>query len=120
MTPITSPSAKASSWSCVTNSAVVPFLQDGAHLLAEPLAQVDVQAGEGLVQQQQPRPRRQRARQRDALLLPARELVRRAPRRVAQAHQVEHALHARAALGAGRSCTPKATLSATLRCGNSA
>ena len=107
MTPMTSPTAKASSWSCVTSSAVVPLsFRIAAHLLRQAFAQVDVQAGEGLVQQQQARLRRQRARQRHALLLAARQLVRRAPGGVRQAHQVQHLLHAlrRARRAAGRRC----------------
>ena len=76
----------------------VALLQDHAHLLRQPLAQVHVQTGEGLVQQQQAGPRRQRAGHRHALLLAAGQLVRRTPGRVAQAHQIEHLLHAEPAL----------------------
>ena len=46
--------AKASSWSCVTNRAVAcAALRMRADLVRQPLAQVDVEVGEGLVQQQQ-------------------------------------------------------------------
>ena len=60
----------------MTNSVVIfePLL-DVAHLLAQPLAQMLVEAGEGLVEQQDLRLEHQRARQRHALLLSARELV---------------------------------------------
>ena len=51
-------------------------LEDVAHLERQALAQVDVEVGERLVEQQQLRARRERARERDALLLPAGELVR--------------------------------------------
>ena len=50
-------------------------LLDVAHLLAQPFAQMLVEAGEGLVEQQDLRLEHQRAGQRDALLLAARELV---------------------------------------------
>jgi hypothetical protein len=75
-------------------------LQDGPDVVRQPVAQVGVQAGEGLVQQQQVGPRRQRPRQRHALLLAAGKLVRRAPRGMAQAHQFQHLGHAGVALGA--------------------
>ena len=74
-------------------------LQDRAHLVGQAFAQVDVEVGEGLVQQQQLRRRRQRARQRDALLLPARQLVRRTLRGMAQPDQIEHLLHPRGTFG---------------------
>jgi len=74
-------------------------LQDRAHLVGEALAQVDVEVGEGLVEQQQLRRRGQRPRQGDALLLPARQLVRRALGGMAQAHQVQHLAHPHGALG---------------------
>jgi hypothetical protein len=45
--------AKASSWSWVTNSAVAGGLEDGAHLVRQALAQVHIQVGKRLVQQQQ-------------------------------------------------------------------
>ena len=51
-------------------------LEDLAHFQAQALAQVDVEVGERLVEQQQLRPRRERARERDALLLAAGQLVR--------------------------------------------
>ena len=51
-------------------------LEQTAHFHRQTLAQVDVQIGERLVQEQQARARRQRAGQRHALLLSARQLVR--------------------------------------------
>ncbi len=65
-------------------------LQDGAHLQREPLAQLDVEAGERLVEQQQHRLRRQRARQRDPLLLSARQFMRIAGRLGAELGQRQH------------------------------
>ena len=54
MMPISSASANASCWSCVTRIAVVPAaLEDRAHLDRQPLAQVDVEVRERLVEQQQ-------------------------------------------------------------------
>jgi len=69
-------------------------------LVREALAQVDVEAGERLVEQQQARRRRQRACQRHALLLAAREFVRSARRGARQPDEFEHALHAPAPFGA--------------------
>ena len=51
-------------------------LDDVAHLERQALAQVDVEVGERLVEQQQLGARRERARERHALLLAAGELVR--------------------------------------------
>ena len=76
------------------------LVEDGADVLRQALAQVGVEAGERLVEQQQLRLRRQRARQRHALLLAAGELMRRTPRRMRQADALQHLLHARFALGA--------------------
>ena len=75
-------------------------LEDRAHVLRQPLAQVDVEAGERLVEQQQLRPRRQRACQRDALLLAARQLVRGRCAVCAKPDQIEQLVHARVGLGA--------------------
>jgi hypothetical protein len=101
MTPMASPSAKASSWSWVTNRrGRAGLLEDRSQLLGQALAQVDVEAGEGLVEQQQARRRRQRARQRDALLLPPGQLVRRAPPGVGQSDQRQQLGDAPLALGA--------------------
>ena len=49
----------------------VLLLQYLAHLLAQPLAHLDVEIGERFVEQHQVGPRRQRPRERDALLLAA-------------------------------------------------
>jgi hypothetical protein len=75
MTPISSAMAKASFWSWVTRIAVLA-LENIAHLVREAFAQVDVEIGEGFVEQDQLRLRRQRAGQRDALLLAAGKFVR--------------------------------------------
>ena len=62
-----------------------------AHLLA----QLQIEAGERLVEQEEPRLGHERARQREALLLPARQTRRRPPRNVTQPHGFEHATDAR-------------------------
>ncbi len=51
----------------------------GAQFEAGAFAQPGIERAERLVEQQQPRPHHQAARQRDALLLPARKLVRAPP-----------------------------------------
>ena len=111
----------ASSGSWVTSRTAVAFLlEDVERLVADAVAQPVVEAGEGLVHQQDRRPRRQRAGQRHALLLAARELVRILARRAAPGRPGRAAPRpapARAAPGPRR---PKATFSATRRCGNSA
>ena len=90
----------------------VLLLEDVAHFEAQALAQVDVEVGERLVEQQQLGPRRERARERDALLLAAGELVRIAVATLVAARRCRAALrrarHARAAASARR---PKPTLS---------
>ena len=65
-------------------------LQDGAHLMRQPFTQIDIQIGKRLVEQQQARPRCQRPRQRHALLLPARQFMRKAFVRRAHADQFQH------------------------------
>ncbi len=64
--------------------------EDVPHLMAEAPAQVDVEVGEWLVEQQQFRLRRQRARQGDTLLLPARQFVGVAFAQLRQVHQLQH------------------------------
>ena len=65
----------ASSWSCVTITVVMPsLLLQLADLHAHRLAQLGVEVRQRLVEQQHVGPDDQRARQRDALLLAAREL----------------------------------------------
>ncbi len=83
------------------------LLQDLAHLEREPLAQVHVQVGERLVQQQQARLRRERARQRDALLLAARELVRIRLRGGGEPDQREHRIDAPRAFAGGQLAQPE-------------
>ena len=82
MTTMRSASARASSWPWVTKSVVIlEALLQVADLLAQALAQVLVEAGEGLVEEQDLRLEHERAGERDALLLAAGELVRHAARR---------------------------------------
>ena len=76
-----SATANASSWSCVTNSAVTSEpAQRGAQLVARALAQRRIEVGQRLVEQQHARLDHQRARQRDALLLAARQRLHRRAR----------------------------------------
>ena len=99
----------------------VLLLEDLAHFQAQPLAQVDVEVGEGLVEQQQLRPRRERARERDALLLAAGKLVRVAAGGALPCRRRRAARRCAARAPAAFSCRrPKPTLSPTVRCGNSA
>jgi len=65
-----------------------------ADLDAHLLAQLGVEVGQGFVEQQQPRLHHQAARERDALLLPARELVRLARGQRLQPGEFEDALDA--------------------------
>ena len=76
----------ASSWSCVTMTkrGLQPRLQL-LQLEARLLAQLAVERGERLVEQQHLRPLGERARERDALALPAGELVDLARRRIRRA-----------------------------------
>ncbi len=73
--------------------------EDVPHLMAEAPAQVDVEVGEWLVEQQQFRLRRQRARQRDTLLLPARKFVGVAFAQMRQVHQRQHLVNDALGLG---------------------
>ena len=87
------------------------------------LAQPGVERAERLVEQQHARAQHERARERDALLLAARELRRLAP---LEARRAARARAPRRPAGAARPSSsfwylsPKATLSATFRCGKSA
>ena len=77
ITAMRSESTSASSWSCVTKSAVRPEppLQP-LHLELHLLAQLAVERAERLVEEQQTRIEDDRSRERDALLLAAGELAR--------------------------------------------
>ena len=70
-------------------------------LVAQADAHARIERGERLVQQQQPRRRRKRARQRDALLLAARQLHRIFGFLIGKANEREQFLHARFDLRAG-------------------
>jgi hypothetical protein len=76
----------------------VEALLNGADLVAQVAAHAGVQRRQRLVEQQRARVDGQCARQRHALLLPARKLCNRALRVVAQPHDVEQVLRALAAL----------------------
>ena len=109
--------ASASSWSWVTSTVVVAVSDRiRATSRRSSAAQRGIERAERLVEQHHRRPDRQRPRERDALLLAARELVGIALLQLAQPHQVEQLTHPRAI--AARS--PKPMLPRTVRCGNSA
>ena len=74
-------------------------LQNLTNLGAKPRAQVDIETRKRLIHQQQRRPRGQCTSECDALLLAAGEFVRIAAACAAKADQVDHAAHARRALG---------------------
>ncbi len=96
-------------------------LQDIAHLDRQPLAQADVEVGEGLVEQDQFRPGRQGASQRDPLLLAAGELVRVLVALAMQADRCQQLAHPQVGIfSPGLRPRPKATFCSTVRCGNSA
>ena len=87
------------------------------------LAQLGVEIGERLVEQQHVGPDGQRAGQRHALLLAAGELARQARRRSRRAAPARSASSTRvsiSAFGSLRISRPKATFCATVMCGNSA
>ena len=95
----------------------------GAQLDLHGLAQLAVERRERLVEQQQLGPHRERARHRDALLLAARQRAHRAVGEGGQMHELEKARDRRARSRPRRAAapsSPKATFSATVRCGNSA
>jgi hypothetical protein len=83
-------------------------LQDGAHFVRQALAQVHVEVGKRLVQQQQARLGRQRSGQRHALLLATGEFMRIAPLGAGEPHQIQHFGHARGALRAGQAVDAEA------------
>ena len=83
-------------------------LENGADLVRQALAQVHIQIGKRLIEQQQARLGRERTRQGDALLLAAREFVRKALVLAGQPHEFEHLGHARGARGARQVVDAKA------------
>ena len=74
-------------------------LENAAHFMGQALAQIHIQVGKGLVEQQQPGLGRQRPGQCHTLLLPARELVRMQMAGLSQTHQCQHLLDTRKPLG---------------------
>ena len=106
----------------MTSTAVVRVrLDDVAHLARQPLAHVDVEVGERLVEEQELGLRRERAGERDALLLAAGQLVRILVRVADQTHCFHQLRDAPRALGPrGAACSPKPMFSATGRWGKSA
>ena len=112
----------ASSWSWVTWMKVMPDLGlDALELDLHLPAQLEVERAERLVEQQHLRVVDQGARQRHPLLLAAGELGRLARGEARQLHQLQQRPSARSAASRlRRRRSPKATLSKTFRCGNSA
>ena len=104
----------ASSWSWVTKTKVVPqALLQVLHLHLHLLAQLQVEGGHRLVEQQHLRLEHDRPRQRHALLLPAGELVDAAMRRGPARRTMSSALATRLAISARGTpviSRPKATL----------
>ena len=105
----------------MTNTVVTPELQlDPADLVAQLLADLGVQRGQRLVEQQHPRLDRQRPGQRDPLLLAAGELVRVLRAVLGQADQVEQFAGPLVPLDRPRPRirSPKPTLSSAVMVGN--
>ena len=90
-------------------------LQDLAHFQRKALAQVDVEVGEGLVEQYQFRLRRQCAGQCDTLLLAAGEFMRILRSLAGKANRVEQALDPFGLRSSGMPPRPKAMLPAIVR-----
>ena len=86
------------------------------------LAELEVERAERLVEQQHARVVHERARERDALLLAAGELLRLAASRAREVDELEHLRDAAAAsaFGTRLRSSPKATLSSIDMCGKSA
>ena len=84
------------------------LLLEGLQLDLEPLAELGVQGAERLVEQQHGRVQDQRARQRDALLLPARELAGPALLEPGQSHQLQSGGDPVFRLLLGRALVPQA------------
>ena len=124
MTATRSLIVSASSWSCVTNTNVMPrFCLQRLQLDLQVLAQAGVERAERLVEQQHARAQHERARERDALLLAARELAGLALLVAGELHQRERLADQRARARPSSTflyLSPNATLSATFRCGKSA
>src|SRR5690606_26053548 len=82
--------------------------QDAAELVPQRRLEQGVQVAERLVEEQHRGFRREGARQRGALLLAARELVRVAAGQVGEPHEFEHLAHALPAAVAGQAVEPEA------------
>ena len=105
----------------------VQFVVQAPQPAAQLLAHLGVECAERFVEQQHPRFDRECARQRDALALPARQLVGLAIGEPVELHELEQLVHApadlalaTAARARGRTRSPKATFSNTVMCRNSA
>ena len=117
--------SSASAMSCVTKTTVSPSSRaDARERLLQAVARRRVERAEGLVEQQESRLGRERAREADALLLAARELVRPALAELAgveldAARAARRRARARAPRSQPRSSGVTPTFSATVRCGKS-
>ena len=90
ITAIRSLIVSASLWSWVTKMNVIPSsCLERLELDLEVLAQLRVERAQRLVEQQHARSQHQRARERDALLLSARQLVGLAPREIGHVDELE-------------------------------
>ena len=123
ITAIRSLIVSASVWSWVTKMNVIP--SSAWSVLSSTwrfLRSCASSAPQRLVEQQHARLQHQGARERDALLLSARELVGLAPRELGHADQLERLPDplARSSLVSLWYLSPNATFFATSRCGNSA
>ena len=78
------------------------FFQNAAHLQRQTFAQFHVKVREGFVEQQQLRLRCQSTGQSHALLLAARQFVRKTLRATAQTNQRQHFAHTGFALSTGQ------------------
>ena len=123
ITPTRSAMASASSWSWVTNRVVMPTSSwIRADLVPQLRADLGVERGQRLVQQQHLGLDGQGPGQRDPLLLPAGDLVRVAVRLLGQPDQLQHLQRPPVPLAPGRSGAAAArrpTFCRTVMCGNS-
>ena len=123
MTATRSATASASSWSCVTNTVVMPSSVWMRRISSRSCTRTfGVEGTERLVEQQHARARDEGAGERDALLLPARELVGEAIAVLGRGRRCRKDSRARSRRRAAatlRIRSPNSTFSSTVMCGNS-
>ncbi len=109
MTPTWSATASASSWSCVTKTAVVPTSSWIRRISSRScVAHPGVEGGQRLVEQEHAGADGERASERDPLLLAAGHLPGVAPRERRQADELERLAGAAAALAGTHAAHPQA------------